>query len=245
MDNEHRINPLKIALACYDRKELRVQKRFLEEEGPSIACTCFQSGEELLETLRQDTSFDLVIVCGEMSDMTGLEFLANSRGLEPHPTLIFFDDTRRKNESALCVETEDGVYCVGQSDLKSLLRQLYQMPGQQGQKMERQCRELYESWGLQPSDVNCSYLTCAVSVVFTNSQKLAIRKEILQTVGQQFNVSVSAVDSGIRRMIDQLEAAMPDAWRAFKEENGFAGDKLTTGKLIYAVKNHLRRQKES
>lgn len=55
--------------------------------------------------------------------------------------------------------------------------------------------------------MNCGYLTCAVGVVFGNSQKMAIRKEILQAVGQQYNVSVSAVDSGIRRMIDQLEAA--------------------------------------
>jgi len=90
--------------------------------------------------------------------------------------------------------------------------------------------------------VNCSYLTCAVDVVFGSSQKMAIRKEILQAVGQQFGVSVSAVDSGIRRMIDQLEANPTDAWTAFKEENGSAGEKLTTGKLIYAVKNQLRRQ---
>lgn len=52
------------------------------------------------------------------------------------------------------------------------------------------------------------------------------------------------MDSGIRRMIDQLEAAPNEAWSTFKQENGFAGDKLTTGKLIYAVKNQLRRQKE-
>ena len=63
-------------------------------------------------------------------------------------------------------------------------------------------------------------------------------------MGQQCSVSVSAVDSGIRRMIDQLEAAPNEAWSTFKQENGFAGDKLTTGKLIYAVKNQLRRQKE-
>ena len=43
-------------------------------------------------------------------------------------------------------------------------------------------------------------------VVYGTSQKLAIRKEILQAVSEQYDVSVSAVDSGIRRMIDQLEA---------------------------------------
>ena len=179
-----------------------------------------------------------------MEDMTGLEFMEHIRALEQRPVLLLFNEARRNNESALCMETEEGIFCVEQADLKSLLRELYRMPGRQGQKLERQCHALYDSWGLQQPDVNCGYLTCAVGVVFGNSQKMAIRKEILQAVGQQYNVSVSAVDSGIRRMIDQLEAAPNEAWSTFKQENGFAGDKLTTGKLIYAVKNQLRRQKE-
>lgn len=90
--------------------------------------------------------------------------------------------------------------------------------------------------------MNSSYLTSAVDVAFGNSQKMAIRKEILQAVGEKYGVSVSAVDSGIRRMLDQLETNQTEAWVSFKEENGFAGEKLTTGKLIYAVKNQLRRQ---
>lgn len=233
--------PLKIALASYDRKELRVQKHYLEEEGAPISCTCFLSGERLFRCLQQDHSFDVAILCNEMEDMTGLEFMEHIRALEQRPVLLLFNEARRNNESALCMETEEGIFCVEQADLKSLLRELYRMPGQQGQKLERQCHALYDSWGLQQPDVNCGYLTCAV---FGNSQKMAIRKEILQAVGQQYNVSVSAVDSGIRRMIDQLEAAPNEAWSTFKQENGFAGDKLTTGKLIYAVKNQLRRQKE-
>lgn len=244
MDNDRMFKPLKIALASYDRKELRVQKHYLEEEGAPISCTCFLSGERLFRCLQQDHSFDVAILCNEMEDMTGLEFMEHIRALEQRPVLLLFNEARRNNESALCMETEEGIFCVEQADLKSLLRELYRMPGQQGQKLERQCHALYDSWGLQQPDVNCGYLTCAVGVVFGNSQKMAIRKEILQAVGQQYNVSVSAVDSGIRRMIDQLESAPNEAWSTFKQENGFAGDKLTTGKLIYAVKNQLRRQKE-
>ena len=244
MDNEGAAGRARIALASYDRKELRVQKHYLEEEGAPISCTCFLSGERLFRCLQQDHSFDVAILCNEMEDMTGLEFMEHIRALEQRPVLLLFNEARRNNESALCMETEEGIFCVEQADLKSLLRELYRMPGQQGQKLERQCHALYDSWGLQQPDVNCGYLTCAVGVVFGNSQKMAIRKEILQAVGQQYNVSVSAVDSGIRRMIDQLEAAPNEAWSTFKQENGFAGDKLTTGKLIYAVKNQLRRQKE-
>lgn len=242
MDSECRIGTLKIAVASYDRRELRVQKHYLEEEGPFISCSCFQSGERLLRELQQENAFDVVILCSEMEDMTGLEFLMNARKLEHPPILLVFDEAHRNNDSALYMETENGMICLGRADLKNLLRELYRMPGQQGQKRERQCQELYRSWGLQLPDVNCSYLTSAVDVAFGNSQKMAIRKEILQAVGEKYGISVSAVDSGIRRMLDQLEANNAEAWAAFKEENGFAGEKLTTGKLIYAVKNQLRRQ---
>ena len=109
---------------------------------------------------------------------------------------------------------------------------------------ERKCQELYEGWGIQLPDVNCNYLSCAVGVVYGTSQKLAIRKEILQAVSEQYDVSVSAVDSGIRRMIDQLEAKPSAKWLRFKDESGFADEKPTTGKLIYTVKNYLQRQKD-
>ena len=51
------------------------------------------------------------------------------------------------------------------------------------------------------------------------------------------------MDSGIRRMVDQLEARPTAKWLAFKNESGFADEKPTTGKLIYAVKNYLQHQK--
>lgn len=98
------------------------------------------------------------------------------------------------------------ILLCGHAELKNLLWELYRLPGRQSQRMERKCQELYEGWGIQLPDVNCNYLSCAVGVVYGTSQKLAIRKEILQAVSEQYDVSVSAVDSGIRRMIDQLEA---------------------------------------
>lgn len=236
--------PLKIALASYDRKELRVQKHYLEEEGAPISCTCFLSGERLFRCLQQDHSFDVAILCNEMEDMTGLEFMEHIRALEQRPVLLLFNEARRNNESALCMETEEGIFCVEQADLKSLLRELYRMPGQQWQRTEQQCQQLYHSWGIRIPDINCSYLTSAVGVVYGTSQKLAIRKEILQAVSEQYDVSVSAVDSGIRRMIDQLEAKPSVKWLRFKDESGFADEKPTTGKLIYTVKNYLQRQKD-
>ena len=168
----------------------------------------------------------------------------NIRSMDPKPNVVLFDEGRRQNTSAICLESGDGFCYVGHAELKNLLWELYRLPGRQSQRMERKCQELYEGWGIQLPDVNCSYLSCAVGVVYGTSQKLAIRKEILQAVSEQYDVSVSAVDSGIRRMIDQQEAKPSAKWLRFKDESGFADEKPTTGKLIYTVKNYLQRQKD-
>lgn len=117
------------------------------------------------------------------------------------------------------------------------------MPGRQNRQMERRCQELYEGWGIRQPDMNSRYLSSAVSVVYGTVQKLAIRKEILQAVSEQFEASVTAVDSGIRRMVDQLEARPGPAWLAFKADTGLGSGKPTTGKLIYAVRSAVLRQK--
>lgn len=244
MESEHTAKTLKIALGSYDRKELRVEKNYLQEQSPALECTCFQNGGRLLEQLRQGRQFDVVILCSQLEDMSGLEFLMNIRSMDPKPNVVLFDEGRRQNTSAICLESGDGFCYVGHAELKNLLWELYRLPGRQSQRMERKCQELYEGWGIQLPDVNCSYLSCAVGVVYGTSQKLAIRKEILQAVSEQYDVSVSAVDSGIRRMIDQLEAKPSAKWLRFKDESGFADEKPTTGKLIYTVKNYLQRQKD-
>lgn len=196
MDNERTADVLQVALASYDRKELRVQKNYLEEQNPVLACTCFLNGHKLLQELQQGHNFDIVVLCSQMEDMSSIEFMMELRKLEHKPLLMLFDEGRRKN-----------------------------------------------SWGIRIPDINCSYLTSAVGVVYGTSQKLAIRKEILQAVSEQYGVSVSAVDSGIRRMIDQLEAKPAEGWTQFKAESGFEAEKPTTGKLIYAIKRYLIQQK--
>ena len=208
MENENTDRTLQIALGSYDRKELRVQKNYIQEQCAGSECTCFQNGSRLLEQLQQGRRFDAVILCSQLEDMSGLELLTELRTTEARPPVLMIDEARRQNR-----------------------------------QMERRCQELYEGWGIRQPDMNSRYLSSAVGVVYGTIQKLAIRKEILQAVGEQYEVSVSAVDSGIRRMVDQLEARPTAKWLAFKDESGFADEKPTTGKLIYAVKNYLQHQK--
>lgn len=44
---------MRVALMSYDERELRVRKFYLEEQSRTISCTCFQSGEPVLEALRK------------------------------------------------------------------------------------------------------------------------------------------------------------------------------------------------
>ena len=137
----------------------------------------------------------------------------------------------------------EGCYCVEGTELKRLLWQLYRMPGRQNRQLEQRCSQLYAAWGIPQGDVNAGYLSCAAGIACSTSQKLAIRKEILQAVSEQFDTSGAAVESGIRRMVDQLEEKPPLAWLAFKADARLGSGKPTTGKLIYAVRDVVLRQK--
>lgn len=142
-----------------------------------------------------------------------------------------------------CKSSARGCYCVEGTELKRLLWQLYRMPGRQNRQLEQRCSRLYAAWGIPQGDVNAGYLSCAVGIACSTSQKLAIRKEILQAVSEQFDTSVAAVESGIRRMVDQLEEIPTPAWLAFKADTRLGSGKPTTGKLIYAVRDVVLRQR--
>ena len=125
MDNERTADVLQVALASYDRKELRVQKNYLEEQNPVLACTCFLNGHKLLQELQQGHNFDIVVLCSQMEDMSSIEFMMELRKLEHKPLLMLFDEGRRKNSSALRMEDSGSCCCVERMELKNLLRELY------------------------------------------------------------------------------------------------------------------------
>ena len=53
MPGERDAENLRVALMSYDDRELRIRKFYLEEQSTIIRCTCFQSGEPVLQALRQ------------------------------------------------------------------------------------------------------------------------------------------------------------------------------------------------
>ena len=239
--NSEQTAQLQVALASYDLKDLRVQKRYLQEQGTALACTCFCSGEKLFAQLQQGVHYDAVVLCSELPDMSKEQFVSRLYQLKERPVLLV--QSHGRSRGAALQKIRDGYYCVEGTELKKLLWQLYRMSGQQSRQPEQLCNRLYEAWGIPQGDVNAAYLSHAVGIVCSTSQKLAIRKEILQAVSEQFETSVTAVESGIRRMVDQLEEKPTPAWLAFKADTRLGSGKPTTGKLIYAVRDVVLRRK--
>lgn len=86
--NSERTAQLRVALASYDLKELRVQKRYLQEQGSAIECTCFCSGEKLLQRLQQGARCDAVVLCSELADMSMEQFVRQLYQLKERPVLL-------------------------------------------------------------------------------------------------------------------------------------------------------------
>lgn len=75
MSSEREAAGMRVALMSYDERELRVRKFYLEEQSRTISCTCFQSGEPVLEALRKAWCFDVLVLSGQLEDMDSLTFI--------------------------------------------------------------------------------------------------------------------------------------------------------------------------
>lgn len=238
MGAEYTTDKMQIALVSYDPKELRVQKNYLQEQSKMMRCACYQSGNRLLRQLQQGRCFHAVVLCGEMEDMDCEQFVRQFRLIGHRPPLVLFDEIGRRSAGFVRRFEQDACYCVQHSDLRELLQRLYQLPVLE-YSAQRRCEILYESWDHDPKQAAFVYLTEAVCIALTSEQRLSVRKELLQRVSEQYDVSLTAVDSSIRRMIDRLEKEVQTSWQQFKQEYGFERTKPTTGKLIYAIRQYL------
>lgn len=243
MPGERDAENLRVALMSYDDRELRIRKFYLEEQSTIIRCTCFQSGEPVLQALRQERCFDVLVLSSQLEDMDSLTFLEKLNRLPSHPPLLLQGDGWTDDITAAHLQPGSRFYGVGHDHLRDLLRGLLGVPGRNSMQIERFCTHLYELWKLPQPDTNCEYLTLAVQIACSADGKLALRKEILQGVAEQYHITVAAVDSGLRRLVEGLEKTRhPVEWEHFKAENGLTGLKVTTGRLVYSLQQTVLRR---
>ncbi len=241
MNKKHSTKKLRVALASYDARQIRVWKHYLEEQGTELSCRGYRCGEELLLALRERERFDVVVLGSRLEDMDARMFLERAGKLVHKPFFLLMEDGGPERSSADSFLPDGPCYLIRHTSLRVLLQKLQESMGDTPQRIENICREFYFQWGLLQSDINCAYLTQAVCIACTTENKLAIRKEILRQVAEQHGMKVIAVDSGLRRLINGLEMRQTDGWKRFKRQNRLDGTTVTTGKLIYALKDAVEQ----
>lgn len=209
MSSEREAAGMRVALMSYDERELRVRKFYLEEQSPTISCTCFQSGEPVLEALRKAWCFDVLVLSGQLEDMDSLTFIERLNQLPNRPALLLQGDGWYDDHTTSCLKRSRKMFCIEHGHLQDLMRGLLGVPGQNSTRIERFCIQLYEQWGIPQPNTNCEYLTLALQIACSADGKLALRKEILRGVADEYHITVAAVDSGLRRMIDGLSKRGP------------------------------------
>ena len=179
---------------------------------------------------------------GRLEDVDSIQFLPRLRGLARKPLVLLRDDGRNEKAAVESLSQEDACYLIRQATLEDMLRELRAPAHSPAESLEKRCERIYRSWGLNTSDANKRYLTGAVRVMMASDHRLAIRKEILGAVAQEHHLTIAAVDSALRRLLDTLDATGTQAWLDFRKEYGLERKRVTIGRLIYALESKLSQQ---
>ena len=231
----------RVALASYDPREMRVWMRYLEECNPAIRCTGYRTSQTLLRRLEQG-DVDVLVLGGRLEDVDSIQFLPRLRGLARKPLVLLRDDGRNERSAVESLSQEDACYLIRQATLEDMLQELRAPAHRPAESLEKRCERIYRSWGLSTDDANKRYLTGALRMMMGSDHRLAIRKEILGPVAEEYNLTVAAVDSALRRLLETLDETGTQTWRDFRKEYGLERRKVTIGRLLYALESKLSQQ---
>ena len=179
---------------------------------------------------------------GRLEDMDSIQFLPKIRGLARKPLVLLRDDGRNEKSAVESLSQEDACYLIRQATLEDMLQELRVPAHRPAESLEKRCERIYRSWGLSTYDANKRYLTGALRMMMGSDHRLAIRKEILGPVAEEYNLTVAAVDSALRRLLETLDETGTQTWRDFRKEYGLERRKVTIGRLLYALESKLSQQ---
>lgn len=238
-----------IAIASYDARFFRICQNYITcIDQSAFRCDVYQSGEELLAALRNGFPYRAVLLDNAMNDMDAPAFCSRLRDLAPkcRPWLLLVPTC---SVDELCSLVRAGredppdeirVRQMELSGLNSLLYDLESMLRAQAQTSSDDALiQLLLHWGEHPGSLGAQYLRECMELAVRCEPHFAIRKDVLMPVGERHSVSVTAVDSGIRRLIDKLNTLNQPAWQAFKQRRWPQKHRLTTGKFIYLLRDEL------
>ena len=193
--------------------------------------------------LEQGAACQALLLDNALADMDTLTFCHRLQQLDPgcRPALLLALTCDVRELDSL-FRPENGVRpCAPRlSSLSSLLLDLKSLLASSPRPNAGSVNRLLASWGAPSQMVGVVYLRESVCLALQYDSHFAIRKDILQEVGDWHTITDEAVDSGIRRLIDALDRKKAPAWLSFRQRHHLPqGSKLTTGTFIYEVRDEL------
>jgi DNA-binding response OmpR family regulator len=231
---------LSTALCSYDIQTLQTLGNYLLEYGGFGRCSAYRSGGELLRELEDGQRYDAIVLDEQTEDMDAMELLEKMRKLKLNPQPIIIVLSARAFLKRLDRSLPQGIdFCFLKPFQAGMLaHRIQNFYNKHSEAVHIYCTRLCEDFGVQSETTNCLYLADAELLAWQSDAKLAIRKEIILPVSEAHGVSVASIDSGLRRLIDHMEANRTEAYCHFKAETGLTEEKPTIGRLIYAIKRY-------
>ncbi len=164
----------------------------------------------MLEALRKAWCFDVLVLSGQLEDMDSLTFIERLNQLPNRPALLLQGDGWYDDHTTSCLKRSRKMFCIEHGHLQDLMRGAFGGPRPELHPDRALLHPTVRAVGhpaaqhqLRISDAGVLQIACSAD------GKLALRKEILRGVADEYHITVAAVDSGLRRMIDGLETRAP------------------------------------
>lgn len=234
---------LRTALCSCSAAALLALGNYLAEVPGFGQCVAYRTGAALLRELRGGERFDVLVIDEQLLDMDAvqlLEQLPQEQG--GRPLTILLSSRRYLLRHGQQGSTQADCCMVKPFQAGPLARRIQSLYNEGSESVHAICEELFCSWGLPRDLPACRYLADAAVIAACADGSLALRKEVLSTVGERYGVSVAAVDSGLRRLIEQLEQTDMPSYRQFKQETGLGAGRPTVRALLAAIQLRARKK---
>lgn len=235
----------RIALCSADSIMMRSTADYLLETGTAERCVVFRRGEHLLRDLDRGDTYDCIVLDTMLVDMDATEVMMRLRALrlQTRPNIIVLVPPQCSFRMQRRIPGEVDSFLCKPLNPESLAQRIDLLCAEKQTNHEE---DLLKQWGVALERTQVQYFTEAVQLLVRADKPLALRKELLSEVAENHCVSVSAVDSGLRRMIANLEEENTLGYQKFKKNNGLDGVRPTVKKLLEVCSRYARtvEQKE-
>lgn len=239
-----------IAIASYDARFFRICQNYITcIESGTFRCDVYQSGQALLDALKKGLPYRAILLDNALTDMESSDFCSRLRDLDPQyrPWLLLVPTCSVDEFCSMFRadrESSPEVFQVRQmelSGLNSLLYDLESMLQAHVTQMDSDAVlvQLLLRWGGSLNSIGAQYLRECMELALHCEPHFAVRKDVMLPVGEHHSISVTAVDSGIRRLIKGMDDRNKPEWQAFKDRHPVQDNHLTTGKFLYFVRDEL------